>query len=182
MGVVVVEDDIDIDIDDDSFKKPGAVPFKWEIKPGLPMVHHNNHQNQQIQSPESPSLKLKPPPPAGSYLLSPVEPRTRSFRSTPKGRSDRWRFDKPLLARPEIVSSSGCFFSPFLRRLRSRKTVPKRVVEPDYTSELETLGRWSLSSRKSSPSPFRTSTATSSSVASSPRPVTDAEWAGFGLF
>lgn len=58
--------------------------------------------------------------------------------------------------------------------------VQKRVVEEDYTSELETIGRWSLSSTKSL-SPFRASTA-SSSVASSPRPISDAEWAGFGLF
>ncbi|RDY08365.1 hypothetical protein CR513_07407, partial [Mucuna pruriens] len=163
--------------DGDSFKKPGAVPFKWEVKPGLPIVQQKLHH----QKLESPSLKLRPPPPAGSYLLSPAEPRTRSFRSTPRDRSDRWRFERPLLARAESVSS-GCFFSPVFRRLQRRKTVPKRVVEEDYTSELETLGRWSLSSTKSlSLSPFRASTA-SSSVASSPRPVSDAEWAGFGLF
>lgn len=163
-----------MDDDDDLFKKPGAVPFKWEIKPGVPISH---------QTTESPSPKLRPPP-AGSYPFSPVEPRTHSFRSVPRFRSDRWRFDRPLLSRPESVSS-GCFFSPFLRRLQRRKTVPKRVTEPenepDYASELETLSRWSLSSRKSL-SPFRVSTTSSSSVASSPRPVSDAEWAGFGLF
>ncbi|KAK7351105.1 hypothetical protein VNO77_10291 [Canavalia gladiata] len=168
---------VSVEVDDaDSFKKPGAVPFKWEIKPGLPAVQQKLHHHQK---PEPPSPKLRPPPPAGSYLYSPVEPGTRSFRSNSRVRSDRWRFERPLLARTESVSSA-CFFSPFLRRLRSRKTVPKRVVEEDYASELETLGRWSLSSRKSL-SPFRTSTA-SSSVASSPRPVTDADWAGFGLF
>lgn len=160
-------------MEDDSFKKPGAVPFKWEIKPGLPIPHHHH-------SPESPSSKLKPPPLLGSYKLSPVEPRTRSFRSNSKVRSNRWRFERPLLSQPEIVTSSGCFFSPFLKRLRSKKTVPKRVVEPDYTSEVNTISRWSLSSTKS-PSPFRHSTV-SSSVASSPRPVGDVEWAGFGLF
>ncbi|XP_027358478.1 uncharacterized protein LOC113867382 [Abrus precatorius] len=161
-----------------NFKKEGAVPFKWEIKPGTPIVQQKHHHRQH-QKPESQLLKLRPPPPAGSYLLSPMEPRTPSFRSTPRARSERWRFERPLLARAESVSS-GCFFSPFLRRLRSRKRVTKRVVEEDYTPELETLGRWSLSSRKSL-SPFRAST-TSSSVASSPRPVGDAEWAGFGLF
>ncbi|XP_020213953.1 uncharacterized protein LOC109798133 [Cajanus cajan] len=169
MGASAVVDD------GDSFKKPGAVPFKWEVKPGLPIVQQKLHR----QKLELPSLKLRPPPPAGSYLLSPVEPRTRSFRSSPRVRSERWRFERPLLARAESVSS-GCFFSPFLRRLQRRKAVPKRVVEEDYTSELETLGRWSLSSTKSL-SPFRASTA-SSSVVSSPRPVSDAEWAGFGLF
>ncbi|KAK7318036.1 hypothetical protein RJT34_02733 [Clitoria ternatea] len=147
--------------DDDSFKKPGAVPFKWEIKPGLPIVQQKLHHK-----PESPSLKLTPPPPVGCYLCSPVDSRTRSFQSTPRARSDRWRFERPLL-RPTESVSMGCLFSPFLRRLRSRERVTKRVVEEeDYASELETLGRWSLSSRKSL-SPFRASTA-SSSVASSP--------------
>ncbi|PNX95959.1 hypothetical protein L195_g019159 [Trifolium pratense] len=160
-------------MEDYSFKKPGAVPFKWEIKPGLPIPHHHNLL-------ESPSLKLRPPPPLGSYKLSPVEPRTRSFRSSPKVRSKRWQFERPL-AQPEIVASSGCFFSPFLKRLRRRKTVPKKVVEFDYTSELETLGRWSFSSTTKSLSPFRPSTV-SSSIASSPQPVGDVEWAGFGLF
>lgn len=163
------------DHDGDSFKKAGAVPFKWEVKPGLPIVQQKLHH----QKLESPSLKLRPPPPVGAYLLSPAEPRSRSFRSTPRDRSDRWRFKRPLLAQAESVSS-GCFFSPFLRRLQRRKKVPKRVFEEDYRPELETLGRWSLSSTKSL-SPFRAST-TSSSVASSPRPVSDAEWAGFGLF
>ncbi|KAL5075689.1 hypothetical protein RYX36_014673 [Vicia faba] len=160
-------------MEDASFKKPGAVPFKWEIKPGLPIPHH--HHN-----PESPSFRLKPPPLTGSYKLSPVEPRTRSFRSNSKVRSNRWKFERPLLSQPEIVTSSGCFFSPFLKRLRSKKTVPKRVVEPDYASEVDAIGRRSLSSTKSH-SPFRRSTV-SSSVASSPQPVGDVEWAGFGLF
>lgn len=165
--------------EDYSFKKPGSVPFKWEIKPGLPIPHHH-HQN-----PESPSFKLKPPPQLGSYKLSPVEPRTRSFRSSPKVGSERWRFERPLLAQPECVTSSGCFFSPFLKRLRSRKKVVKKVVEPDYTLELETIGRFSFSSSTTkSLSPFRRPSTVSSSVASSPQPqpVGDAEWAGFGLF
>ncbi|MED6162380.1 hypothetical protein PIB30_069933 [Stylosanthes scabra] len=176
-------------VEDGSFRKPGAVPFKWEIKPGVPVHHtHHNHHNQHyhqephVHSPEPPSPKLRPPP-AGLYPFSPVEPRTRSFRSSPRVRSDRWRFERPLITRPEIVSS-GCFFSPLLRRLSSKKAGPKRVTKPDKetrsVSELETVPRWSLSSRKSL-SPFRVSTS-SSSVASSPRPVGDAEWAGFGLF
>lgn len=188
---------------DDSFKKPGAVPFKWEIKPGVPKSQQN-HLHRKPTTPSSPpsraqtqscdhrrsselnSLKLRPPP-AGYYVLPPVEPRTRSFRASPRVRSDRWRFEKPLLARPESVST-GCFFSPLLRRVASRKRIQKPVVaederESDYTSELETLARWSLSSRKSL-SPFRDSTTSSSSRSnqSSPRPVRDVEWAGFGLF
>ncbi|KAL1309859.1 hypothetical protein HN51_052597 [Arachis hypogaea] len=176
-------------VEDGSFRKPGAVPFKWEIKPGVPVHHnhhtyhnHHDHQEPQVQSPEPPSPKLRPPP-AGLYPFSLAEPRTRSFRSSPRVRSDRWRFDRPLITRPETVSA-GCFFSPLLRRLSSKKAGSKRFAKPDKesqsVSELETLSRWSLSSRKSL-SPFRVSTS-SSSVASSPRLVGDAEWAGFGLF
>ncbi|XP_061361870.1 uncharacterized protein LOC133305627 [Gastrolobium bilobum] len=167
---------------DDSFKKAGAVPFKWEIKPGLPKAQLQfNHQKPRFLSPESPSLKLRPPP-VGQYPFYSMETRSQSFRSTPRIRSERLRFDRSILLRTESVSSTtSCFLSPFLKRLlRRKKKVPKQVVEPDYTSELETLPRWSLSSRKSF-SPFRISTS-SSSVASSPRPVSDAEWAGFGLF
>lgn len=190
---------------DDSFKKPGAVPFKWEIKPGVPKTHqHQNHQQKRIPPPspprqptrvqaynhhrssEMPSPKLKPPP-AGSYcyVFSPVDSRTGSFRSSPRIRSDRWRFDLPLLSRPESVST-GCFLSPLLRRMPSKKKTRKPLIEPepesDYISNLETLARWSFSSRKSL-SPFRDSSSSSvSSYQSSPRPVADAEWAGFGLF
>lgn len=185
---------------DDSFKKPGAVPFKWEIKPGLPRAQQNHlhrkptppssppraHSYDHHRSSELTSPKLRPPP-AGFYVFSPVEPQTRSFRSSPRIRSERWRFDRPLLARPESVST-GCFFSPLLRRIPSRKRLEKAVVkperEPDCISDLETLARWSLSSRKSL-SPFRDSTTSSSSSQSnqsSPRPGSDAEWAGFGLF
>ncbi|KAF1871608.1 hypothetical protein Lal_00020402 [Lupinus albus] len=167
----------------DSFKKPGAVPFKWEIKPGVPIIHHH-HNNPRVHS-EPPSPKLRPPPP-GSYLFSPVQTRSRSFRSVPKIRSDRFRFDRPLLSRPESASA-GCFFSPFLRRLRSnKKNIPNRSNNPENKpnckyEEIETLSRWSLSSKKSL-SPFRASTASSYSITTSPGPISDAEWAGFSIF
>ncbi|KAI4337846.1 hypothetical protein L6164_016215 [Bauhinia variegata] len=189
---------------DDSFKKPGAVPFKWEIKPGVPRVQQ---QQQKQKCAPPPSLPLQPsrvesynhrrssellypklkPPPAGCYALpSPVEPRTRSFRSSPRVRSDRLRFERTLITRTDSVST-GCFFSPLLRRIPSKRVIRRPVIEPegddDYTSDLETLARWSLSSKKSL-SPFRDSPSSSSlsSYRSSPRPVGDAEWAGFGLF
>ncbi|CAL0319421.1 unnamed protein product [Lupinus luteus] len=171
------------DTDDyDSFKKQGAVPFKWEIRPGVPIIHH--HQNPRVQSEPMPT-QLRPPP-AGSYLFSPVQTRTRSFRSLPKIRSDRFRFDRPLLSRPES-GSTGCFFSPFLKRLKSnKKTVPNQYNNPNSESdyglkEIEMLSRWSCSSKKSI-SPFRASTTSSYSITSSPGPISDAEWASFSLF
>ncbi|KAH7524532.1 uncharacterized protein LOC107421018 [Ziziphus jujuba] len=186
---------------DDSFKKQGAVPFKWEIKPGVPK-HHNQPPPQHFSQSRrttnrrssplpAPPEKLRPPP-SGSIFQPPmVEPRTGgSFRSAPRTRSERWRFDdQPMMAmvRRQSVSVAGCFLSPLLRRKSSSKKGSSRArveSEPDYVSDLETLSRWSVSSRKSFVSPFRDSPSSSSfsSYQSSPRPPNDAEWAGFGLF
>lgn len=194
------------DYDDHSFTKPGAIPFQWEIKPGVPKIQYQQQKQLPPQTPP-PSrshshkhLQLKPPP-SGSIFLPPPEPhtRTRSFRSpsASRTRSERWRFEQPnnfLSRRSEAISSAGCFMSPLLRGKPSSKskrgsggarTAPVPESEPDYTLDLETLARWSVSSRKTLLSPFRYSPASTSSYSSnrsSPRPVSDAEWAGFGLF
>lgn len=44
---------------DESFKRPGSIPFKWEIQPGIPKPHKRT-TNAQKQLP-----KLSPPP---SYI------------------------------------------------------------------------------------------------------------------
>ncbi|GMI82939.1 hypothetical protein like AT1G77400 [Hibiscus trionum] len=186
---------------DDSCRKPGAVPFKWEIRPGVPKLQqHQLKQQKQRQPPPHlpppaspfinprslpspppgpPQQKLKPPPPGSYYILSP-EPRTHSFRSTPRARSESFRFNQPTRLRPECVSP-GCFPAPLLRRIGSKKRSQKLKPEPDYVSDLETRSRWSVSSRRSV-SPFYSSPASSfSSFRSSPRLATDAEWVGFGF-
>lgn len=78
---------------DDSFKKPGAVPFKWEIRPGVPKV-----RNQ----PKQPTPVIKPPP-ARSYFTLPLEPQRR------------------VPGQPDIVSSGGCFPSP--KRVKKRNVL-----------------------------------------------------------
>lgn len=181
---------------DDSFKKPGSVPFKWEIRPGVPKLpttqtqpgrepgSEKHHQRKQKQKPmnihnhpflETPQ-KLKPPP-AGLFFHPPMEPRTRtrarSVESSPRALSNR--FGHTGLARPDVVSSAGCFPSPIgkLKNSKNRGGYPRSVPEPEYYSDLEISPRWSVSSRKSVSSFF---------PSSSPRPVSDLEWAGFGLF
>ncbi|KAK9945862.1 hypothetical protein M0R45_011356 [Rubus argutus] len=144
-------------IDDYDFTKPGAVPFQWEIRPGVPKIQH---QKQAVAAPPSPQpcdYNLSPlkPPPSGTLFVPPEEPRTQSFRS---GAATRTRG----------------------RVVLERCPNPHTKSEPDYTNDLETLSRWSISSRKSLLSP--TSMSSYSSYQSSPRPVSDAEWAGFGLF
>ncbi|KAF3614586.1 putative pentatricopeptide repeat-containing protein [Capsicum annuum] len=183
---------------DESFKKAGAIPFKWEIRPGVPKLQHSHQpisplskvvepqevteKNQSRPIPET-QRKLRPPPAASFNFQSPnVEPRTRSFRSVPRARSDR--YVQKLLTRPVMgVSSEGCFPSPLLRGATEKKKKSKKSTgpepEPDYMSDLETVSRWSGSTRKSV-SPFHDSF---SSHESSPRrPVNDADWPGFALF
>ncbi|KAJ6685366.1 SERINE/ARGININE REPETITIVE MATRIX PROTEIN 1 [Salix purpurea] len=89
---------------DDSFKKPGAVPFKWEIRPGVPKIQQQLQQQKELSSPSPPfshprpsttqvqKQKLKPPP-AGSMFLPPSEPCAQSFRSAPCGLPEHWRFE-----------------------------------------------------------------------------------------
>ncbi|KAK3428282.1 hypothetical protein EUGRSUZ_F04333 [Eucalyptus grandis] len=173
---------------DESFKKPGAIPFKWEIRPGVPKIQH--HRHRQLPPPPRPlpedpphrdghsSLpKLKPPPAApGPQFLSPLEMRTGSFRSAPRTRSERWRLGPPMLGQPECVSSGpGCFpAAPLLKRKeskrRSRRTRPEPEPELDSCSDLGTPSRFSFSTQRSL-SPYRESPCASSylSVMSSPR-------------
>lgn len=207
---------------DDSFVKPGAIPFKWEIRPGVPKIQQQPPPSppppqkpkqplkplQSLKQPPPPlsaplspfisqhSLPKQPlpvqklpkqpllvqnlkPPPLGSYALLSPEPRTRSFRSAPRSRSDRWWSDQPARVRPESATP-GCFPSPLLKRRESKRRVQN--LEPDYTLDLEKVSRWSVSSRRSV-SPFYGSPASSfSSYRPSPQRLSDAEWAGFGLF
>ncbi|KAL1543804.1 hypothetical protein AAHA92_20731 [Salvia divinorum] len=170
---------------DDSFKKPGSIPFKWEIRPGVPKPQtqpgrrqfesgsEKQHQRKQRVASihnepfqETPR-KLKPPP-AGLCFQPPMEPqtRTRSIRSSPRTLSDRVSYPGP-----DVVITAGCFPSP--RKPKNVKGA-RSVPGPDYYSDLEISSRWSVSSRKTVP--------TLSPSTPSPRPDSDAEWAWFGLF
>nr|GMD52179.1 F-box only protein 11-like [Ipomoea batatas] len=174
---------------DGSFKKAGTVPFKWEIRPGVPKCHGSDllqlkyREEEEQDEGQPPSNHSRPdlhtprmlrPPPAGRlyYQPTPAEPRLGSFRSALRTRSERYRFDLSGISQPV----GGCFPSPLLKR-RTAKALPE--PEPDYCSDLETLPRWSASSRKSvspfSPqSPFLSSF--SSNESSSPRPVCEPFW------
>lgn len=130
---------------EDSFKKQGAVPFKWEIKPGVPKQQHNHEPNYSSISSEFPSLELKPPPSRSQEYFS-GELWTRSFRSTTPVRSEQWWSDQPL-ARSNSTPS-GCFISPLLKRLFRWKMNRKLIIEPECGSDPETHSVWSMSSEK----------------------------------
>ncbi|GMN45546.1 hypothetical protein TIFTF001_014723 [Ficus carica] len=167
---------------DDYFRKAGSVPFKWEIKPGVPRVETQQQVPPRLKEPPSPQPKLRPPPAGLAFVPPLLETRSRSFRSARKIRSERWRFEQP------DTVASGCF--PSYQLLKKKGSSKRETAESDDTVELETLARWSVSSRKSLISSFRDSTSSpsssssnnSSSQQSSPRVVSDADWAGFGLF
>ncbi|KAI3726566.1 hypothetical protein L1987_66364 [Smallanthus sonchifolius] len=151
---------------DDSFTKPGSVPFKWEIRPGVPKPHPppSNHRTSP----------LKPPPSSPTYFHFP----------SPRTQSSRFQFDrhKPV-GQPDVVSS-GCFQA---RKGYSQRKTNKLHVNPIYKSDLEALSEWSMSTRKSGSPLCKDSPLSSSSFSSyrsSPRMVgvSDAEWAGYGLF
>ncbi|KAF4373155.1 uncharacterized protein LOC115699790 [Cannabis sativa] len=156
---------------DESFKKAGTIPFKWEIIPGVPkesqQQNHNNHHHP-----------LPPPPP---HQTSP------SFRSG----SSRWRFEKSVLFRSDesvtVPMGMGCF--PSSAQLKKKESIKKKKKNNNEyaSSELETPPRRSsFSSRKSFVSPLRerspSSLSSPLSCRWSPRPISDAEWASFGLF
>lgn len=190
---------------DGSFKQQGSIPFKWEIRPGVPKVqaqkpeqrkeqakekgHHHHHHHKAF--PETPS-KLAPPP-AGIHFQPQMEPWTRSFLLAPKALSDRYTpYPSSTLAQPASVYPGGCLPSPPLlpKNKKDKKKINKHKLkvqpesEPDCLSDLATLSPGSISSRKSK-SPFRASPLSSSfsSHRSSPRPAAnDTAWASFGLF
>ncbi|WOG84597.1 hypothetical protein DCAR_0103781 [Daucus carota subsp. sativus] len=170
---------------EDSFVTPGSVPFRWEIRPGVPKtrlqeISPPSDQQQEVDrcydthSPSSfPSTpqKLKPPP-AGYYSNLKRTPEIRPFKTQ--------------------SVSQGCFPTSPLTRQKSKRVGIKKLSKPEfgsdcgYSLDLETLERWSESSWKSpafydSPS-FSSYRSSFSSLRSSPRPASDAEWAGFGLF
>lgn len=146
---------------DDYFKQPGSIPFKWEIRPGVPKPenHHKPSSNHRSSS-------LKPPPSSPTSFHFP---------------SSRFQLDKSKMTQPDVVSL-GCFHT---RKGDSQRKTNKLRVDRVYKSDIEALSQWSMSTRKSG-SPFYDSPVSSSfsSYRSSPEmvSVSDAEWAGYGLF
>ncbi|KAK1371159.1 Pistil-specific extensin protein [Heracleum sosnowskyi] len=165
---------------DDSFVTPGSIPFRWEIRPGVPKIYHRElsppfhqqevdryHNTTRPSSVPGTPQKLKPPP-AGYYSNLHRAPEIRPYETQ--------------------SVSQGCFpTSPLLRQKSKRKGI-KKLLKPEFGSEwgysldLETLARWSESSWKSFAFYDSPSSSSFSSFRSSPRPACDAEWAGFGLF
>lgn len=98
---------------DESFKRPGAVPFTWEIRPGVPKTrnHQTDHDPTLLQPPKKlPPLRLKPLPPSPSSSSS-----LSSFSKTRPASP----FDPPssfkLKPSPDSTSHSSRPPSPYFR-------------------------------------------------------------------
>lgn len=114
---------------DESFKRSGTVPFKWEVQPGTP-----KHYAQP--SPRTPPIKLTPPPSSSCGSFTPT-------------RSDISMFSPFRSGRLSSASGWGCF--PSASYLLSGK----RKINNNKDSELEFdrgLSRWCNSPSPSSSS------------------------------
>ncbi|XP_058097452.1 uncharacterized protein LOC131242674 [Magnolia sinica] len=173
---------------DDSFKRPGSVPFKWEIQPGIPKEAHQNpisHQKPHKLRPPPAGISFYPPDQGSLFIRVPARSKSSERR--------RPRKSGPINS-PSIVSV-GCFptSSPirkFEKKTTCRETTDRVIGEIDV-SNLQTLSRWTSSPRKSlslfhgSPSPatsFRSPPATSFRSPPLRAPRDDVEWAAYGLF
>ncbi|CAH8305219.1 unnamed protein product [Eruca vesicaria subsp. sativa] len=99
---------------DDSFKRPGTVPFSWEIRPGVPKTRPENTP-PLLQPPKKLSpLRLKPLSHSQPLLPPALSPPSSSFISTSKSRSQSPltpSFSTPSKLKPPPPSHSG-FYSP----------------------------------------------------------------------
>ncbi|KAK9111560.1 hypothetical protein Scep_019079 [Stephania cephalantha] len=166
---------------DEYFRTPGSVPFKWETRPGTPILRSPPPQ-LKLSPPPSALRRPSPPHPPGPPLLKlPTRPVYRS-------RSELRLDSATRLSSSKLVTSVHCLPCSFLlfktRMMKKPKPVLLLVTESDtestdYSSDLETLTRWSNSDRKSLV-PSLDSPSSPSSL--SPKSAVDAEWASFGLF
>ncbi|VVB14864.1 unnamed protein product [Arabis nemorensis] len=82
---------------DDSFKRPGAVPFNWEIRPGIPKTRPDHDPSLLLPPKKLPPLRLKPTPPPPNPIseskirpVSPFAPPPSSFKLKPPPDSDSY--------------------------------------------------------------------------------------------
>ncbi|KAF5177284.1 hypothetical protein FRX31_033126 [Thalictrum thalictroides] len=150
---------------DESFKRSGSVPFKWEIQPGIPKPAADS----SCYTPEATPPQLRPPP-SGFYFSefkTQPEPATTT-RSHSRGRL----FNVLNLMQSTSFSSSGCFLPPLVDKKKINK------FECCLENDSKSWSQCSSNSTQKSSSPL----SPSPSQLSSPHSAVDAKWAAFGLF
>ncbi|KAJ0257558.1 hypothetical protein HA466_0084060 [Hirschfeldia incana] len=169
-------------VDDDgegSFKKPGAVPFNWEIRPGIPKTRDPTPDDVPtlLQPPKKLSnLRLKQLPPSSSSspprprAVSPFAPPTPYFKAkpppSPSGppapywRSSSARVNGSALPRWRLLKS----LIGGMKKSKSRRDARKNGDEDSTSSE---SGEFSLSTSEGSSSRGSVGTSWSSPRSSS---------------
>ncbi|URE43435.1 hypothetical protein MUK42_14390 [Musa troglodytarum] len=123
---------------DDSFKRPGRIPFQWEIRPGVPKPQH---QPTPAASPPPTTSKLSRPPcmtPPSSNARSPPLPQSLTRSASPQlSRLSSPSSPSPSKATATIFYRSASA-SPSKRRSdpsrRSSKAPAAAAAAPKVTS------------------------------------------------
>ncbi|ONK73116.1 uncharacterized protein A4U43_C04F27420 [Asparagus officinalis] len=119
---------------DESFKRPGSVPFRWEIEPGIPKLYNTTQQK--------PLPKLSPPPSYVSKL---------SHLPCQAPPVSQGCFPIQSLKRREVkeVSSSSPHRRIIMQSLKSKQVKELRSLSPHQTTSARYSSPFSLSFRKS---------------------------------
>ncbi|ESQ34628.1 hypothetical protein EUTSA_v10009307mg [Eutrema salsugineum] len=142
-----------------SFKRPGAVPFNWEIRPGVPKTRNTQPDDPTLLQPPKklPPLRLKqlppsnqpsPSSPSSSIIYdsktrpaSPFAPPSSLFKLKPHPDSDHhslrpptpyWRFSSP---RAGLDSGDSLRRWRFLKSLVGLKKSKKKTGEESTSSD-----------------------------------------------
>ncbi|WOK94576.1 hypothetical protein Cni_G03280 [Canna indica] len=114
---------------DDSFRRPGSIPFLWEIKPGVPK--HSDDDDGTIASAAAPPLqKLRPPPAmhaavASSHSPAPLSPSAPSSHLPFSSSSFSYGSCFPSVSfKYRTEKRAVKIFSPLRRRSMSDHFVP----------------------------------------------------------
>ncbi|XP_020112086.1 proline-rich receptor-like protein kinase PERK7 [Ananas comosus] len=101
---------------DESFRRAGSIPFKWEIQPGVPKPY-----------PSSPSPSPKPPPHPPKLTPPPPSKKTNhSYNPSPPSFSSPWLPPPPSQLSRDLRDPSPASTPPFFRRSSSASPSKRR--------------------------------------------------------
>ncbi|XP_008807682.1 uncharacterized protein At4g04980-like [Phoenix dactylifera] len=159
---------------DESFKRPGSIPFKWEIQPGIPKPHSHSNPSSPLETKLSPPPSRTPPSPSPSIFTSPLRPKLsplpystppspfqspttpRSSSASPSKRRGHHILQSKIHAFSHEVAvvSQGCFPVPPIRRKDDKRSIGGGGIEMIFPSRHRSMP---TRSSPSFSSPFRKS-------------------------
>lgn len=116
---------------DESFKRPGSVPFQWEIKPGTPKPYFQSSPFQSRTTTMFAPKRLNPPPIMTPPVSPCASPSPAFFHRSNSTSSTKWRSPqqspRPSRSRsigPEIVAQ-GCIPLATVKKANGHKSKSK---------------------------------------------------------